>query len=82
MEWFLNLRFADLRAVYAYDFNIQDPDIWMLLELKDGSMDAIGCEYRTNLTPHCLGWHRFGTVSTASIRDLIMKRPYRIYPAP
>lgn len=70
---------AKPKVVYIRDFNLDDPDIHVYIEHKDGEREVQGCGFDSSKAPHCV-WHGFGTVTLESVRDEILAKPYKLYP--
>jgi|SRR5579883_664959 hypothetical protein len=74
--------YADAKAIYIRDFNVNDPDIWAYIITHSGNSEFQACSFNSRRTPHCQGWHGFGQTPVDWLKQKIMEEPYRLYPPP
>jgi hypothetical protein len=72
--------YADAKAIYIRDFNVNDSDIWAYIVTRNNGSDFQGCSFDAKRTPHCEGWHRFGQTPLDWLKQKIMDEPYLLYP--
>lgn len=72
--------YSQLRAAYAEDFNVMDPQVFLMVEYEGGK-DFLNCGVRAGNGPRC-AWGRFGQTPTAELERDILSHAYRIYPSP
>jgi len=72
---------SDAKAVYAKDFNVLDPQIFLMVEIEDGEHEFYRCRVVTGKGSRCeLGG--FGTVSKEDLERVISAHAFQIYPEP
>lgn len=73
----IEAKWLGVQEIVIRDFNLEDSQITMYLKMPDGDYYQ-GCGFHAMSTPHCEGWHLFGTSPVSSIRKRIFDRPYRL----
>jgi hypothetical protein len=72
---------VEAKAVYAKDFNVLDPQIFLMVETEDGGHEFYRCRVVTGKGSRCeLGG--FGTVSKEDLGRVISAHAYQIFPEP
>jgi hypothetical protein len=69
------------RAVYARDFNLDDPEINFYILDYNGAVELRGCSFGLARVPHC-GMHGYGQTPSDWLRRSVLAHPYRLYPPP
>ena len=73
----IEAKWPGVQEIVIRDFNLKDSQITMYLKMPDGDYYQ-GCGFHAMSTPHCEGWHLFGTSPVSSVRKRIFDRPYRL----
>ena len=70
----LGFGYADPEAIYARDFNLEDPEIDFYIVDSEGMPEFQGCHFSLVESPHC-GWHLYGQTRLDALKREIMSHP-------
>jgi hypothetical protein len=79
LQELMKFGYENPKAVYAADFNIDDPELLLDIVDRDGRDHLQGCHFDATRRPHC-GWHLFGQGSVDQLRAQVMEHPYVLFP--
>jgi hypothetical protein len=82
LQEFREFGYSELSALYARDFNLNDPNIDFYYQLQSGESGVQGCWFDSRSVPHCMGWHLYGQAPVELLKEDVMKTAYRLYPPP
>lgn len=68
----------DPAKVVAKDFNVYDPDLWLLITDTEGNTMVQGCFLNVFGSPHC-GWRLFGQAPQDRLERDVMQMPYVVF---